>query len=234
MEAIYTAILIEPRKHKALNFVLRNFLENLDNRWKFTIYHGTENKEWLNELLNLNFEKDKLRIQLVNLGVVNLSIADYNLLLTSPKFIEEIPTETFLIFQTDSMICSPHKDLIYKFLKYDYVGAPWSSLVHLGSMCCMGVGNGGLSLRKRSKMLEIVNNFPYKTCWPEDVYFSGILPDFPIQILKPTIEEATEFAIETIPSPRSFGIHSPWYYIMDISENQCPGYNVLKGLNLSV
>ena len=30
----YTAIIVEPRKHIALEFVLNNFLENLNNDWK--------------------------------------------------------------------------------------------------------------------------------------------------------------------------------------------------------
>jgi hypothetical protein len=40
----YTALIIEPRKHKALEFVLKNFLENLSNEWSIIIFHGNLNK----------------------------------------------------------------------------------------------------------------------------------------------------------------------------------------------
>jgi hypothetical protein len=35
----YTAIMVEPRKHRALEFVMKNFTENLSNNWNFIIYH---------------------------------------------------------------------------------------------------------------------------------------------------------------------------------------------------
>jgi hypothetical protein len=54
-----------------------------------------------------------------------------------------------LIFQLDTLLSEQYKNNIYNFLDYDYVGAPWA-FNHK-------VGNGGLSLRKKSKMLEILN-----------------------------------------------------------------------------
>lgn len=68
--------------------------------------------------------------------------------MTNINLYENIPTETFLIFQTDTLINPKYKDLIYEFIDYDYVGAPWISNGD--------VGNGGLSLRKKSKMIEII------------------------------------------------------------------------------
>ena len=42
-EDTYTAIIIEPREHKALEFVLSNFLQNLSTKWNFIIFHGNKN-----------------------------------------------------------------------------------------------------------------------------------------------------------------------------------------------
>ena len=99
------------------------------------------------------------------------------------------------MFQTDSMICSENKDLLDKFLKYDYVGAPWNH----------GVGNGGFSLRRKSKMLKIIS-----TCEMnddnEDLYFSNSC----IPLNNPSIEEAKEFSVEMLYSDKSFGVHQPW------------------------
>ena len=58
--------------------------------------------------------------------------------LTSKEFYHNFPTEIFLIFQTDSVICNENKDLLDDFMKYDYVGAQWKD----------AVGIGGFSLKK--------------------------------------------------------------------------------------
>jgi hypothetical protein len=229
----YTALIVEPRKHKAMIFVLNNFLENLNNDWHFCIYHGIENEDWLKDIIDLNFILNKNRITLRKLNISNLTKDEYSILMTDINFIKQIPTETFLIFQTDTIICSPYNFLINKFLKYDYVGAPWNNNIYFNGIQCIGVGNGGLSLRKKSKMIEIINKFPYIKGIPEDIYFSGILESFPksIKIYKPSVKKAMKFSIETLYSSCSFGIHNSWLYLSDITEEQCPGYNTLKLLN---
>ena len=47
----YTAVLIEPRKHKALPFVLNNFFENLSDEWSFVIFHGNQNYEYILDIM---------------------------------------------------------------------------------------------------------------------------------------------------------------------------------------
>ena len=200
----YTAIIIEPRKHKALEYVLRNFLENLDNNWNFIIFHGTLNKEYIEDIINNKLQSYKYRIELINLNVDNLNTNEYNKILANKDIYAYIPTEIFLIFQTDALINPKYKDKINNFLEYDYVGAPWRD--SNGE-----VGNGGLSLRKKSKMLEIINNCPYDNVTNEDIYFSARKCKDTI-INKPEYEKAKEFASETIWNPTSFGIHKVWKY----------------------
>ena len=48
----YTAIMVEPRAHPALFFVLDNFLSNLNsNHWSFVIMHGINNIDYLKEII---------------------------------------------------------------------------------------------------------------------------------------------------------------------------------------
>jgi len=47
----YTAIIVEPREHKALAFVLKNFLENLNEDWNIIILHGMENKKYVKKIM---------------------------------------------------------------------------------------------------------------------------------------------------------------------------------------
>jgi len=224
---LYTAIIIEPRQHKALEYVLTNFTDNLDNNWSFIIYHGNNNKDYINNIINTKLLDNQYRIKLINLNVDNLSINDYNSLLLNKDFYNTIPTEIFLIFQTDTIICSKFKDTIYKFIDYDYVGAPW--------IFNNSVGNGGLSLRKKSKMLEILDNCSDRKHWDnEDKFFSEICTD-KVNINKPLFEDAKEFSIETVYSDKSFGIHKSWNYLnneqINNINNYCPELNKLIELN---
>jgi len=218
-KGIYTAVIIEPRKHRAMEFVLANFLDNLDERWSFIVYHGTENDQWLNEIINRNpiILKNKYRIILKSLGVNNISWNEYCAKMANYEFISSIPTEIFLVFQTDTMISKPYKDLIYDFMEYDYVGAPWTN---------QRVGNGGLSLRRKTKMLEIIKAIPYQYGIAEDNYFCDSR-----KMRTPSFEKAKEFSIETVYSPKAFGIHAAWKHTKGITEEQCPGYNELVQLN---
>jgi hypothetical protein len=201
---LYTAIIVEPRKHKALPFVLENFLNNLSEDWSFIIFHGTTNLEFIVKIINNNLNNHIHRIRLMNLGVDNLTIKDYNNLLKYNKYFYEcIPTETFLIFQTDSISIKKYNHLVNNFLHYDYVGAPWNHFPLNNAEC---VGNGGLSLRKKSKMIEIMKK-QGKNDYPEDVYFSCCDS---VATHKPSLNDAMLFSIEETFSEMSFGCHQPW------------------------
>jgi hypothetical protein len=117
-------------------------------------------------------------------------------------------------------------------MNYDYVGAPW--------IFNNKVGNGGLSLRKKSKMLEIINKcsdrkqFSPDQLNNEDVFFSDICID-KVDIKLPSFEDAKEFGIETVYSDNAFGVHKLWQYhnnkqIININK-YCPGLYNLINLN---
>lgn len=195
---MYTAIIFEPRQHKALSFVLNNFLDNLSNDWNVIIFYGRKNKDYVLNILNQLEEKD--RIKGIQMNIDNMTPEQYSELLLNKETYEYIPSETFLIFQTDSMLFEKNKLLINEFLKYDYVGAPWPfPLFNKYS-----VGNGGLSLRKKSKMLEILEKSSNKHT-VEDLFFS--CNDF---VYVPSFEEAKHFSIEHVYCDSAFGCHKPW------------------------
>jgi hypothetical protein len=215
---LYTAVIIEPRKHKALRYVLNNFCTNLSNEWQFIIFHGNLNKDFVQEIIDEDLQNYKHKIKLINLNVDNLEISDYNKLLKSLEFYDNIPTETFLIFQTDTAICSKNKEKINDFLDYDYVGAPWRD---------NKIGNGGLSLRKKSKMIEIIKNKAFSD-ENEDVYFS-----FYDNLKVP--KDGKPFSVESSYYDSPFGIHKAWYHLNDDEQHKlsvnCPELIELKKLN---
>lgn len=227
---MYNAVIIEPRKHVALDLVLSNFNKNLDNHWKFLIYHGNLNEEYTREIIISN--KMDNRCKMISLNIDNLTINDYNKLLYSQIFYEHIDTDYFLMFQTDTLISSKYKNNIYAFLEYDYVCAPWKNLNK--------VGNGGLSLRKKSKMIEMIQKGGYVKndgeFHYEDRFFTNTTGDnIDITLNIPTVETAKQFSVETIFSDNSFGLHKPWNYLtpqeLDLLKINFPELDELISLN---
>jgi hypothetical protein len=195
--SVFTAVIVEPRRHPALSFVLKNMASLLPDGWKILIFHGNTNGEFVQDIID-DMEFPSRFLKPIVLDVDNLTIAQYNSMMMSSAFYKCIPTETMLIFQTDTMILEP--TYLSAFLSYDYVGAPWKS---------GGVGNGGLSVRKKTKMLTITQTvMPFQS--NEDVYFAfqTIVPLF-----KPSFQEAQKFAVETVFYEQPFGIHAPWKYL---------------------
>lgn len=79
------------------------------------------------------------------------STKTYNSLCCNSMFYELFKDFDYvLIYQTDCWVFEDNLDYFMN-LGYDWYGAPWP---HIKNM----VGNGGLSLRKVSKMLEITSN----------------------------------------------------------------------------
>jgi hypothetical protein len=250
----YTAIIVEPRKHRALHFVLRNFFENLGDNWDFVILHGTDNKDYLNNIMK-KLTKYKSRATLINLNKKNLTYHEYNGLFYDRSFYDYIPTETFLVFQTDSMILKENKHKINDFLEYDYVGAPITCFTRFHDCkenttinnLPFEVGNGGLSLRKKSKMIELLqyitfaisNNkddiIQFGKYIPEDRFFSGEITFDYVDIYKPEIQEASNFSVQELYNDSPFGIHKIWdglnEYQLKILINKYPQINNLIKLN---
>ena len=215
----YTAIIIEPRKHRALEFVLRNFLENLDERWNIIIFHGNDNETYVKDIINNSLKKYTHRITMSNLGVDKMTVSQYSELFYNPSFYDNIPTEMFLIFQTDSIILKENRDNIYKFMDFDYVGSPWNDKIKRLVLSNNMVGNGGLSLRRKSKMVEMLDHSDhcldtkkkqqYGKFIAEDQCFNGgLVSDVKLRI--PTVEDAKLFGVESIYSDKAFGTHKPW------------------------
>lgn len=223
---MYTAVIVEPRSHPALPFVLRTVLDNLSEEWKILIFHGTANESYVHECMA---ERPYRFLPPIRLEVENLTRKQYNAMLMSSSFYRCIPTEMHLIFQTDTMILSEHAHLLNLFLEYDYVGAPWKN---------GWVGNGGLSLRRTNKMREVCERLSpsdaishilsrvrplfhtenhalwhelqthlQETEVNEDVYFC-YQRAVPLKIPPPSI--AKYFSVETVFCETSFGVHAPW------------------------
>lgn len=229
----YTAIIIEPREHKALEYVLNNFLDNLSSDWSIIVFHGNKNIDFVNQILSKMPNNKRERVSLNNLNVDNLTIAEYSKLFVDKSFYDKIPTEVFLVFQTDTAICSKNKDMINKYVDYDWVGAPWNpSSEWFKSSIMINIGNGGLALRRKTKMLEIIDKVKYENNENEDLYFARGCKTLNCKI--PELELQKQFSNEMILTDESFGIHKLWGYYNDEQLNEkyktCPELREVKKL----
>jgi hypothetical protein len=188
----YTAIIVEPRKHELLPYVLYNMAHIYGGQdVSLYIFHGTENEEYVKDII-----RGWKNVQLVNMNVENLTIDEYNKLLISKSFYENFISKFVLIFQTDSII---RRKIDSDFFEYDYVGAPWKD------NCQVCVGNGGFSLRKVETMKLICEK--YKNVYGnEDLYFSHEVHKNGFSL--PDVETASRFSSELTLHPDPCGFHA--------------------------
>jgi GR25 family glycosyltransferase involved in LPS biosynthesis len=205
----YLALIIEPRPGPMLGRVVRNFATILDARWRIVIMHGTENRSDAESAADA---EPPGRVELRNMNVSNITIPQYSDIMLSESLWRSLPAEHVLVFQTDTAISHNHS--IDEFLEYDYVGAPWSAPIRKtfpDGTQNSEVGNGGLSLRRKSAMLRAVKDIHDNTN-PEDIYLVMKMCELGGFNIAP-LDVAARFSAETmIVDKTPFGIHKPWPY----------------------
>lgn len=203
------AVIIEPRAHPHLSAVIRNVMHFLDDSWGLCIVHGTQNRRFVEQMIEGWGE-----VLLLDCGEADMPGHIYSDYKASLQFWRQVPSETVLMFETDSVL---RRHGIDEFLEYAYVGAPWVwALNGTGAGGAAEgpaegpVGNGGLSLRKRSAMLRILERHGYDRLpgTSEDQFFSRWLYRGGYRL--PSLETAGAFSTETIFQPHSLGLHKAW------------------------
>lgn len=144
------------------------------------------------------------------------NIPEYNRLLLSERFYARYTNfEFMLVLQTDAILLKD--DLDYWCAQpFDYIGAPWPKLFELyvntgrfegaaGKYVSVGVGNGGLSLRRIQKCLALLSEFTtevsvfHETGSSEDLFFS-VMGALSNDFIVPNEITASRFSMEGRPS----------------------------------
>lgn len=197
------AVLIDSRNDMRLLHVFRVFLYHLvPKNFAFRFYHTSANRDFAHTFLQ------PLGVECVELPMSHISVKNYNSLCLDPSFWNNIPAEHILVFQMDTFLRSGD---IEPFLQYDYVGAPWHPVVCSWLKTTNRVGNGGLSLRRKSAMLRCLRaGRPNREQLNEDRYFCNVCEDL---LRLPDTETARSFSVETWAHPSPLGFHKPWEYV---------------------
>jgi hypothetical protein len=114
------------------------------------------------------------------------------------------PAEHLLVFQPDSIFCANAPKTLNDFLEYDWIGAPWSKTAQYG-------GNGGLSLRKVSKILEVLSKESRRSGDGalEDLWISHRMNQLPgAKMANATISKT--FSVESVWDESPLGYHIGW------------------------
>jgi hypothetical protein len=162
--------------------------------------------------------------------------------LTTSWFWEQLaPADHVLLFQADSIICANSPLTVDDFLQYDFVGAPIDLTLGHGDE---GM-NGGLSLRNRALMLEIILRYSWKEevakadepvspqVLYEDQWFFHKLRDMGARI--PNQDEASRFSVETMWYENPVGYHQIGKWNMDRVESidlYCPEHRLATNVFL--
>lgn len=186
------AVIIETRDMPILPWTINNII--FFTQWPVIVYHSNLNSDYLKQIHLLK------RIEIS----ADFSIDYYNELLVSRTFWQSLPSYV-LMFQTDSFMLRSGID---SFRKYDYIGAPWTRKNLKCFSIPRNIGNGGFSLRRRDKMLQIIDACPYPNGLAEDMYFAQGFEKVGGKL--PSIWVKKRFSVEHIYYDQPLGVHAPW------------------------
>ncbi|XMA19336.1 hypothetical protein WAI453_012127 [Rhynchosporium graminicola] len=147
------------------------------------------------------------------------------------------PAEHLLVWQPDSIFCANAPTTLNGFIEWDWIGAPWSKTAKYG-------GNGGLSLRKVSKIIEVLSNNTRR-------HGDGALEDlWMVQKLHglsgnhmPAANVSKTFSVESVWDEKPLGYHVGWMGVhheqiwdnatqVDHIMEYCPEVKIILGMKL--
>lgn len=211
---VRTAVIVEPRRHPYLRAVVQNVMSALGGLWNLHVFGSVEHEAWLRRELRPH----EFRVTLLNDTSGSINQLQYSDLLRREQFWERIGTELVLVFQSDTLLLRPPEP---HWERYAYAGANYFNRSLLAP--ASGGVQGGLSLRRRSAMLDCLRRAPlghvntYRAAKGqppvpeedllrlEDVYYSHAAEMLGHSMPPPAFRHY--FSIETDYHPAPFGLH---------------------------
>ena len=209
------AVIVETRKHDALPFVLNNVMSILPEDYILQIFHGTSNYDYVYDSVENDMMLLDKEVEFTNLGIDSVTQEGSSLeIMLKADFWNKVVGETVLYFECDTMLCPNSEYKVEDFEHFDYIGGYWGNQLDVLDNDYSRVMNGGVSIRKKSFMLDIIKNDlqPYlenggNPC--EDYFVSDRVRN------KPTVREVLNFCIDNgymypLDNKAPFGLHKPW------------------------
>ncbi|KAL7798294.1 hypothetical protein V8C37DRAFT_418674 [Trichoderma ceciliae] len=171
------ALLVENRPSAILAPLMLHFISVVPPDWHFRFMGSPLSVASINRSVAIRHQvaAGKLDLTYIPENMSTNGQEEISQFLTTLWLYEAVlrPAEWLLVFQTDSMLCANSRLNLNDFLDYDWVGAPWNPGGQWG-------GNGGLSLRRVSRIIDILRNQRRANgSEPEDVWLSERLAHHP-------------------------------------------------------
>jgi len=205
-------VLVERRIHENLAFILRNMFYFAPH-WSIVVVCSDENYNYLKEISSNN----NVRLLQLFEGSPDRDTArnEYNSLLKSAEFYENLPFEHLFIVQTDTYLRKPIDESMFD---YDYVAAPFN-----WNYDCAG---GGMSYRKKSTMIDVCKNFK-KDISSEDCFICENTKELGYKV--PNYLDGMKYVCESCFYVDPMGVHQ-WWTFMDenVQHKEIIFHNYLK------
>jgi cell division protein FtsB len=156
--ATKAAVIIETRFRTNLIPLILHFSGVLGPSWPILIYTSMESVGQFSASAALNryLKSGTVQIRMLPQTVLFTNSDSVNEFMTTKWLWEDLaPAEHILIFQSDSMLCANAARSVDDYFIYDFVGAPIAKDLGKGY-------NGGLSLRKRSTIISILERWDWQ------------------------------------------------------------------------
>jgi hypothetical protein len=176
------AVIIETRFRTNLIPLILHFGSVLGPSWPILVYTSAEAVG--------QFSASSALARYLKSGIVQVRILPQTVLFTNSDSVNQFmtqkwlweslaPSENILLFQSDSMLCANAARSVDDYFEYDFVGAPIATDLGKGY-------NGGLSLRKRSSTMRVLEEWDWEETKKEgdrfeDQWFFNrfVFPDCP-------------------------------------------------------
>jgi hypothetical protein len=152
------AVIIETRFRTNLVPLILHFGSVLGPSWPILIYTSPEAVSQFSTSASLAryLKSGIIQVRLLPQTTLFTNSDSVNQFMTQAWLWEDLaPAEHILIFQSDSMLCANAARSVDDFFEFDFVGAPIRKNLGKGY-------NGGLSLRKRSTILKILDQWDWE------------------------------------------------------------------------
>ncbi|CZR64898.1 uncharacterized protein PAC_14798 [Phialocephala subalpina] len=233
------AAIIDTRPLDRLMPLLLHFSSVLGPEWPIFFFTSPRNDIPLSAPFERLIDECRIAVRFLPLNVDFNNRLDVSRFITEPWMWEQLsPAGHVIMFQSDSILCSGSTLKVDDFLEYDFVGAPIDPAYGEGY-------NGGLSLRNRSMVLDIISESNWSKEFDladdkqqpsvefEDQWFYKKMKELPNRgksaARLPSLEVAKTFSVESIWYGKPLGYHQVqrWQWgRMDEVERWCPEYKI--------
>jgi hypothetical protein len=233
-----TALIVDPRNIVDLPYLINDFKKKLGENWKVVFYCGK------GESADMQKYIDK-EVEIRELNVNNFTLDEYSDFMKQKTLWESLYGDFVLTFQADTFIINqiPYNINYFMSLNKSYIGGnmdhDWQELKRENLYPTFKNFNGGLSLRKRVDMIQIIDKFGIEKTQPnssriqtdpEDVYFT--IGCYKLNLPIGDSEECMYFSINRIWVDNYFGIHKPIPQVLEnntkIKDIYCQHTNTFK------